>query len=228
MRSNLVDIVTDGGTADGVPSDPVATQLSNLPKIVSDRYLYRATLRFARVWRQNQTEILHLAATNILTTLLMEALVRTAFARIFHLHSSYEFFISSDDGFRLNRQSLTNMWITGLTSLFGGPVLFLPSRSQRYLFFVLFGLLVSLIGQGFVAITLGLAGTGVAGGILTRLAFDFCYTGTIKFGLFEIARKPLLSAPPRISLRIGGIRLTQDFATTVIRVSLLNAFRLKG
>jgi hypothetical protein len=197
--------------------------------LTSDSYLWRGIAQFASIWGSNKVAILHLTVVNIMTTFVMEALIRTILAKLFQNGAGYEFLVHGGDGYHLNRQSLTNLWITGLTSIFGGPVFFIAGRRHRYLFFVVFGLCVSFLSQGFAFLSLGLPLAGaLRGAFLSRLAFDFFYTASFKFALFELARTPLLASPPRVSLRVGAIRLTQDFTTTLIRVSLLNLIGLKG
>lgn len=185
--------------------------------------------RFQRLWWKNRVEIMHLMAVNVVTTLVMEAVVRGLIVKHFNGDAAYDFFVQGTSGYHVNQQSVTNVWITALTSLFGGPVFFIESLGQRFVFFIFFGSAVSIIGQTLSTFIVGthlmVASYAV---FLKRLMFDFVYNGTIKFAFFEMARKRILVHKPRFSFRTGKVRFTQDFATTLIRVSLLNFFGLKG
>jgi hypothetical protein len=184
--------------------------------------------RFSFVWWQHRLEILNLAAVNICVTLVMEALVRTALAKFSLAGEGFEFLVREGGSFRINHQSITNMWITGFTSIFGGPVYFLDKRLHRYIFFAIFGLVVSAASQVMTAVVVGFTLYSHWAQISLRLAFDISYNITVKFAMFELTRKPILRKKPRISFRVGGIRMAQDFLTTLFRVFLLNLFGLKG
>jgi hypothetical protein len=197
------------------------------PVVLSHPFLF-AFRNYTRMWWQNRGDILSLLVVNIGVTIVMEAVVRTLFTKLDLSGAGFEFLIHDGGSVRINHQSLTNMWITALTSIFGGPVYFLEKRKHRYLFFAVFGLLVSGVGQFMAAASSGYAMFASRSLVNVRLLFDIVYNCTFKFFMFEIARKPILRRRVRVSLRVGQIRLSQDFATTFVRVGLLNVLGLKG
>lgn len=197
------------------------------PLVLSHPFL-NAMRNYRRVWWQNRSDILHLLVVNVAVTIMMEAFVRTLLYQMSLSGSDYQFLIQESGSIRINHQSLTNVWITALTSIFGGPVYFLEKRKHRYLFFALFGLAVSSCSQIMAAASAGYSILANRAIVNLRLYFDICYNCTFKFFMFELARKPIMKRRPRISFRVGQIRLSQDFTTTLVRVGLLNILGLKG
>jgi hypothetical protein len=188
----------------------------------------KAIQKFSRVWWSNRHDILHLTAVNIVVTIFMEAAVRTLLSKVDASKSGFEFLIPDVHGYRVNQQSMTNVWITTFTSIFGGPVYFLERRSHRYIYFALFGMCVSAASQMVAAISVGYSILSNIAAAKLRFLFDLIYNCTFKFGMFEMMRGPILKQRVRLSMRLGRLRMTQDFSTTLVRVFLLNLLGLSG
>jgi hypothetical protein len=134
------------------------------------------------------------------------------------------FFVKSANGkSKINRQSVINILMTLFASLLGGPVYYIQRRWARYLFFLGFGTFNSLLAQS-VSSYFIVGGLGI---LMNRFIFDLCYNSTLKFVIFEYAR-PILLAFQKRAGHITGIRVTQDFISTLSRVSLLSFFGIKG
>lgn len=190
-----------------------------------------ATLaRVAQTWWQNRTTIVLLTAVNTTITTVNEAVSRTIQAPIAGSRARYGFVVSTPSGgLTIHRQSLINIAMTIIVSLFGGPVFFFAHRRNRFAFFCLLGLTASVLAQLMVS-------HWRDGQFLIdqrRLLFDLGYMVSIKYGLFELGRRPILSARQsnvwqKGLAQIGSIRILQDLFTTLIKVGLLNAFRFHG
>lgn len=180
-------------------------------------------VRWCGYWATHRSMILSLTVVNTAITTASEVGSRTIVASVTGAKES-AFVVKTPDGAqRVHRQSLINILMTILASLLGGPIYFISSRHQRFLFFISFGIFNSVLAQSLSSIFID----GFLLIVGRRLIFDFCYNASIKFVLFEYVRPYLLKhrASPTLIL---GFRITQDFMTTCIRVIILNILKLSG
>lgn len=134
------------------------------------------------------------------------------------------FFVKTTTGEqRIHRQSLVNIVMTLLASLLGGPVYFISTRLNRFLFFITFGVFNSVLAQSMSSFFI----EGVMLIIGRRLMFDFFYNASFKFLLFEYVR-PFLLRHRTSPVKVIGFRIGQDFFTTCFRVVILNILKLSG
>jgi hypothetical protein len=181
------------------------------------------TSAWLEYWAANRASIVMFTAVNTAVTSLSEIGSRTILPAITG-HTNESFFVQNPAGVRsIHRQSLINIFMTLFASLLGGPVYFIKRRRSRFLFFFLFGCFNSVLSQGLSSFLRD----GIMSIVITRLAFDFFYNGSVKFYMFEYTR-PFLLRFRRSYLHVGGIRVTQDFVTTFFRVSMLMLLGLKG
>jgi hypothetical protein len=176
-----------------------------------------------RYWAANRASIVLFTVVNTAVTTASEVGSRTIYPAITgHAH---EGFIVTDalGNKNIHQQALISIMMTVFASLLGGPVYFIKRRWSRFLFFVLFGTFNSFISQGLTSVLRD----GAISILTARLAFDFFYNGTIKFYLFEYTRPTLLRFRES-ALKIGAVRVTQDFLTTFFRVAMLSLIGLKG
>lgn len=172
-------------------------------------------------WRMNRTSIILLTSVNTGLTVVSEMLSREISVKVSG-KKEFGFFVKSQRT-TIHRQSLINIFMTIIASLFGGPVYFFQKRVYRFLFFLHFGLLNSFISQVFS----GLLRDGRFMFAGARLIFDVIYSGTIKYFIFERGREYIISFQQSIT-KIGGLRAFQDFLCTFFRVFILNALGFKG
>jgi hypothetical protein len=201
--------------------------ISNVRTLQMDQLGQIAT-HWAQIWKVHRQSLLRLAVINTSLTLVNETAVREL---ISYLGGANEFFShmgffqdsTQNYGFAINRQALINIGMTLGASIFGGPVFFLSHARSRFLFFVIFGLLNSTFFQ----FASWIAFTGEQKIIQpSRLLFDVAYLVTIKFWMFERFRIPIQLALRR-PMRLGFLRIQQDFLLTALRVFLLGLFGLK-
>jgi hypothetical protein len=185
-------------------------------------------LRWAQIWKDHGQFLIQLALINTALTLLNETVVRELISHLgagSELFSHMGFFQSSSQsyGFAINRQALINIGMTLGASLFGGPVFFFNQARSRFLFFVVFGFFNSAFFQTISWILLSGEHEVIQA---SRLLFDVAYLVTIKFWMFERFRMPIQFALRR-PLRLGFLRIQQDFLLTALRVLLLGLLGLK-
>ncbi len=176
-----------------------------------------------RYWAANRVSIVMFTAVNTAVTTASELGSRTIYPAITGQHHEGFFVSDSMGNTKVHQQSLISIVMTIIASLLGGPVYFIKRRRSRFLFFVMFGLFNSFLAQSLTSAVRD----GIASIILARLAFDFFYNGTVKFFLFEYTRPALLRYRESF-LKIGAVRVTQDFLTTFLRVAMLSLIGLKG
>ncbi|MGE0615499.1 MAG: hypothetical protein AB7P04_07650, partial [Bacteriovoracia bacterium] len=123
--------------------------------------------------------------------------------------------------------SAINIWMTFFASTVGGPIFFFQNVRSRYLAFLLFGACNTFVSQVMVYCTLGAGFAGMSMVDPLRLLFDVAYMGSVKYGMFELFRRPILKSRNNAA-RIGIFRIGQDFLSTFLRVSMLNLFGFKG
>ena len=174
-------------------------------------------------WITNRASILTFTAVNTAVTVGSEVASRTIFPAVTG-HTNEGFIVENGQGSkRIHQQSIVSILMTLFASLLGGPVYFMKRKRSRFIFFVLFGSLNSGLSQG---LSFWLR-DGFVMVQTARLGFDFCYNGSIKFLMFEYTR-PVLLRFRTSYLKIGAVRVTQDFLTTFFRVVMLNLIGLKG
>lgn len=174
-------------------------------------------------WSANRVSILMFTVVNTAVTTASEVASRTIYPAITG-HEHQGFFVQSQPGQKkIHQQSLVSILMTLFASLLGGPVYFMKRRKSRFLFFILFGIFNSLISQGISSFLRD----GIVAIFLARLAFDFFYNGSLKFILFEYTR-PVLLKFRNSYVKVGAVRVTQDFLTTFFRVVMLNLIGLRG
>ncbi len=182
-----------------------------------------ALASWSTIWSDNRSQILALTAINTSITVINESLARNVSSHWIEQSSRNAFLVKENSTYHINRQSLINIWATLLTSLFGGVVFFMQKKSHRFIYFCIFGLGVSLVSQ----CCSHLMCDGILYVSQRRLVFDLTYLCSIKYIIFESGRGKILSSAGRPG-RLGGIRLSQDFVTTQLRVIALNLIGLKG
>lgn len=179
--------------------------------------------KWLECWSLHKSTIIFLALVNTSLTAVSEISSRTVISVISENHQE-AFLVKASDGRELiHRQSMINILMTLIATLLGGPVYFITSRLNRFIFFISFGVFNSILSQtlstyfmeGFVLI------------IGRRLAFDFAYNASIKFFLFEVVR-PFLLRHRDSAIKVLAFRVGQDFFTTSIRVVILNILKLSG
>lgn len=178
--------------------------------------------RWGASWWVNRSSIVMLAGVNTAITTLSEFVSRELLAT--HHGDQHQRFFVKPDGREIivHRQSLTNIFMTAIASLLGGPVYFIRRRWHRFMFFTSFGamnsatsqMLSHLVSDGFLALTLG------------RFIFDLFYNASFKFFMFEFARPAILRLRKNVA-GVGFVRVIQDFLTTLCRVGMLNWFGFK-
>jgi hypothetical protein len=174
-------------------------------------------------WVTHYQNLLTLTVVNTAITTGTEVAARTVIPAVTHDKTEGFFVKSKSGGIKVNRQSVINILMTLFASLLGGPVYYIQRRWARYLFFLSFGTFNSLLAQSISSYFI-LGGLSI---LVNRFVFDLCYNSTLKFIIFEYAR-PILLAFQRRAGHITGIRVTQDFVSTLSRVSLLTFFGIKG
>ena len=174
-------------------------------------------------WSANRASILMFTFVNTAVTTASEVASRTLYPAVTGRHQE-SFFIQNELGQKkIHHQSIVSIFMTVFASLLGGPVYFIKRPKSRFLFFILFGTFNSFISQSLSSFL----HNGAVTILLARLGFDFFYNGTIKFILFEFTRPALLKFRDSY-LKIGAVRVTQDFLTTLFRVVILSLIGLKG
>ena len=128
-------------------------------------------------WWFNRERIVVLTFINTLVTFGYEALVRSLLAPMMAESGAYHFLVITELGdWMINQQSLNNIFMTIFASLMGGPVYFIKSRFNRFLFFGGFGSFNSVLSQC-VSSVIRYGGIQI---FLGRLVFDLIYNGTFK------------------------------------------------
>ncbi len=181
---------------------------------------------WSNYWVTHRASIMMLTVVNTSITISSEAGARFLWPVVTGEHE-HNFFVQTESGATtIHRQSLINIFMTFFASLVGGPVYFIRRGANRFLFFLSFGMVNSMLSQSLVTFVRD----GFVSFALHRLWFDFFYNGTVKFFMFELSRRPILNR--RKSIRgvgtVTAIRSVQDFLTTAFRVAMLNLFGLKG
>ncbi len=182
-----------------------------------------ALTRWNSLWSENRAQILVLTAVNTSITVGNEVLARSITSYWSGTSSENGFIVNNGNSYSINRQSLVNIWMTLLTSLLGGVVFFINIRYHRFLFFFFSGFIISAVSQYLSH----LIRDGVFYLDYRRLAFDSVYILSIKYFVFELGRSQITKAAGKFR-RLTGIRLLQDFATTLLRVAALNLTGFKG
>jgi hypothetical protein len=174
-------------------------------------------------WATHRASIVFLALINTSITGVSEVGSRFVVSSISRSYNEGFIVKTSTGETRIHRQSLVNIIMTLLASLLGGPVYFISTRLNRFIFFISFGVLNSLLAQSMSSFFI----EGFLLIIGRRLMFDFFYNASFKFLLFEYVRPYLLryrSSP----FKVIGFRVGQDFFTTCFRVVILNILKLSG
>jgi hypothetical protein len=197
---------------------------------VFPRWISYPVTRWAELWVEQMGAILLLTAVNLVLTTVTELVFRQFLvSNLFSWSGSHEFgfFVQTPHGFSIHRQSLVNIFMTGFASLFAGPVYFFSRRKFRFLFFLGFGLVSSLLAQNLAE----LVRAGTLGFLASRLMFDLAYTSLIRFPMFEIFRGRVASAclsTRRVLVRVTSWRTLQDASTSFVRILVLNLIGLRG
>jgi hypothetical protein len=181
---------------------------------------------FAASWWENRSSVVVFTLINSGLTATTELFSRQVTAAV-HSDGDKNQFIVRDQqgGLHIHHQSLINILMTCIASLLGGPVYFFKRPRNRWLFFMGFGVFNSVLAQSMLGIFRSLP-------LFVdphRVLFDLCYSGTLKFLMFEVGRGTIVRLRHHKSVaRVGLIRVTQDFAMSMIRVTLLNILRFRG
>lgn len=190
-------------------------------EVVSKSYSYKAALwplkRFSRTWRLNRSQIIRITLINFAVTLLSELFVRKALVQLGMLPQGESLFHMG----KLHTQVIINLLMTVVASLFGSVVYFFESFRARYLFFICFSLVNSLIAQGIVASFLLIN----LSQFKRRIFFDLCYSASAKYLSFEFIRKPLASKFSSYK-KMFITRKSQDIFMTVVKAKALFLFGL--
>lgn len=168
-------------------------------------------------WTTNTSKIFSLSLINLTLTVLSEILVRDVIS-IYNTDIIVRF-ISSEG---ISIQGAINCLNTLIISLAGAPILFFDRIKDRYILFVLFGLLTSLISQLTVSIVFNQA-------LLLyykRIIFDLVYLATIKFISFEFFRPKILLRNKLYQLYL--VRIGQDLTQTLFKISMLILIGLRN
>jgi hypothetical protein len=174
-------------------------------------------------WLTNRNSILMFTAVNTAVATGSEITSRTIFPLVTGVENQ-GFFVNNQAGdMRIHQQAVVSIIMTIFASLLGGPVYFMRRKQSRFVFFILFGTANSIVSQSLSFFLRD----GVFVFQTARLGFDFFYNGSIKFLLFEFTR-PVLLRLRQSYIKIGAVRVTQDFLTTFFRVVMLNLIGLKG
>jgi len=182
-----------------------------------------AVAKWANYWSANSSKIITLTTINTTMTFGTEFISRSLLSNSLTKNREYQFIVGDGAWYNnINRQSLISIWMTFFASLLGAPVYFFKRRHARFLFFVSFGVFNSALSQGLLSV--------LREGILmisaSRLLFDFCYNGTLKFFMFEFYRKPI-----KLKTNFFGlywVRAKQDVLTGTFKTLILNLLRFKG
>ena len=185
--------------------------------------VFNSVQSWSNYWVSNRSAIVLFTAVNTTITTLSEAGTRELWPLLTG-QEEHGFFVTNDNGdTRVHAQSLISIFMTFFASLLGGPVYFIRGGRYRFLFFLGFGTVNSLLSQGLVSFFRD----GFVHIAAKRFYFDFLYNGTVKFFLFETSRKPILKRQRSLT-GVATVRTCQDFATTSFRVVILNLIGLKG
>lgn len=181
--------------------------------------------RWSEHWARNSRQIIMWACINACITFTTEFIARSSFSPFLKKNSSYSFFVkdAAAGSVTIHRQSLTNITMTFFASLVGGPVYFFTRRLGRFFFFVIFGVLNSMLGQSISSAILD----GSSSIDNKRLIFDLFYNGTFKFIMFEFLRKTIVNLKFKM-FRVLLVRTKQDLITTFFKVTTLNLLGFKG
>ena len=180
---------------------------------------------WASYWISNQSKIITLTFINTAITTGSEIISREVLSQTVTKDQNYRFFVRSNAGVaNINKHSLLNILMTFFASLLAGPIFFIRRRSDRFIFFALFGSFNSILAQIFLI--------KLTGGIFifskARLLFDLIYNVTIKFTMFEWFRKPLVTTESSKVFKLFFIRGKQDILTTLFKNTVLNIFKFRG
>lgn len=180
---------------------------------------------FFKYWSANSRKILMLTFVNVVITCFTEVVSRTVLVNTITQGSQYGFFVGDGAWYNIiNQQSLINITMTFFVSLFGGVIFFIKHRSNRFLFFILFGGWNSFMSQ-YILMNISAGAIAISG---TRLLFDFFYNMTLKFFMFEFYRKPIVQTNTRNVGKLFFLRGKQDLVTSFLKNFALNILRLKG
>lgn len=183
-------------------------------------------LRYFELWKShwllNKRKIIILTLINLILTLSSEILTREFLSLVWS---------SSDIGFfsgptlswqSINEQSLISLFMTIFATLIGAPVYFFSTKRSRLIFFLSFGLVNSVLAQSI------LSGMKIGTVVISfrRLIFDFLYTLTFKFVIFEFFRGPVVKHN-RFS-KLFFYRVNQDVFSSLVKNSALVMIGLKG
>ena len=169
--------------------------------------------KYASHWLQNKDQITKIACANFFVALSGEFIVRQVLVSWGYFPDHAAFLHSSGI---IHPQALINISMSVIASLFGGVVYFLDTLKKRYIFFVAFAFLSSILVQSFLAFSVNLP----AALVFKRLLFDVAYTGSIKFVSFEIFRSPIKNHNSGV-LKIFAFRKVQDLSMAFIKINLL-------
>lgn len=182
--------------------------------------------RWSHIWWEQRGSIALFTTVNVSITTINEMVARTIVPEppSEGQKLQYGFFVFDPKGaVHIHRQSLVNIFMTLFASLFGGVVFFIKRQRNRYLFFIGFGLMSSLLSQSLGSIfrdgLMAIAGA--------RLIFDLFYCGTLKYAVFEWVRWPLLKVRCDF-VKVFLIRYGQDLVLTVAKVLVLNLLQFSG
>jgi hypothetical protein len=180
---------------------------------------------WASYWMANNSKIITLTFINTAITTGSEIVSRELLSNTVTKDEGYGFFVRDNAGIaNINKHSLLNILMTFFASLLAGPIFFIKRRSDRFIFFALFGSFNSIMAQ--------LLLIQITGGVFVfstaRLLFDFVYNITFKFTMFEWFRKPIVSTKSSKVFKLFFIRGKQDILTTLFKNTILNIFRFRG
>ncbi len=173
---------------------------------------------YFNLWLSNAKAILILAFVNVGLTAITEVISRLLLSAVFHSTHSNKILVFSDlNTTMINKQIVISILMTFFATILGGGIYYFRKRMNRFLFFVLFGILNSILAQcfAFAFLKYSLIGFGA------RLVFDAFYSGLIRFPMFELFRSKIVIANKRW-MKILKLRAQQDMLTTMLRVIIFN------
>lgn len=179
---------------------------------------------FMSVFGYKTAFLFKMLAVNVLITLSMEIGIRESsyFLNLVDDSSVRFFHFSNTGALYINSQSLVNLFMTFFATVLSVRVFLENNLKQRYLYFVSFCVLLSLLAQS--------ASSYVQPNFqfsLSRLGFDLLYGMTIKYMVFSIYRKPILNTVHSSFKRTVRFRITQDFILSCFRFACLTLIGLR-
>jgi hypothetical protein len=171
---------------------------------------------WASLLRENGLQLVKLGVVNVFITFASEAFFRELVYRHISPSSKISLLGLHSGTYILNKQVFISCSMSFFASIFGGIVYFLMHRKNRWFYFVGFGIVNCAFCQALGSVLLPYSTEG----FFQRIVFDSVYSATLRFGSFELFRRPILNTSFRL-IPLFGWRLAQDFLLSAFRIGAI-------